>query len=229
MSETLLLVAGGVGILLAGVGIGYWLSSSRVQIRIAEADEIRDKFDAYRRDVTEHFGRTAEHFQAIGEQYRELYEHLASGADSFCDVDTLDEKLVYEPTAAIGATPARPEEAPSERPRDYAEGEYADDEPEVEAAGGEAAETEEATVADKADAEEAEEADTARSKVAAQDAPADEAAEQPVTTDGNGRETGDEERQAAGADDDTVAQAVDDLKPEVKSDAEEKSSQPTLH
>lgn len=226
MSETLMLVAGGVGILLAGAGIGYWFASSRVQIRIAEAEEIRDKFDAYRRDVTEHFGRTAEHFQAIGKQYRELYEHLASGADSFCDTDTLDEKLVYEPSAAIGTSGAGADEPPVERPRDYAEGDYADDAEAGATASGPGGED----AAEQAQAGNEESGRTAGGEQTA----SDDKAQQIAAGDGNGRDAGDQKRQAAEAANEEAASepvkaTVDDLKPEVKSDAEEKSSQPTLH
>ena len=51
------------------------------------AQAVQDEFDAYRRNVTEHFGETAEHFRNIGRQYRELYDHMASGAESLCDND----------------------------------------------------------------------------------------------------------------------------------------------
>ena len=43
----------------------------------------------------------AEHFQAIGEQYRELYEHMAGGADTLIDPQAMDEKLSSIPAAAI--------------------------------------------------------------------------------------------------------------------------------
>ncbi len=227
MSETLMLVASGVGILLAGVGIGYWYASSRVQIRIAEAEEIRGKFDAYRRDVTEHFGRTAEHFQAIGKQYRELYEHLASGADSFCDIDTLDDKLAYEPTSAIADTGANPDAPPSERPRDYAEGDYADDEAAVESAASvPSAETPREAAA-------AEAAPAGTEGAAEQASPEHEASEEDKpATPANGSSGGDaakQDRQETALAEEDAADAADDLKPEVKSDAEEKSPQPTLH
>lgn len=227
MSETLLLVAGGIGILLAGVGIGYWFASSRVQLRIAEAEEIRDKFDAYRRDVTRHFGRTAEHFQAIGEQYRELYEHLASGADSFCDTDTLNEKLAHEPAPAIGKSAQHTDEPPAERPRDYAEGEHADDDADIEIAAAEAAG--ETPVEEDAAEPAATDEEAPRKKAAAEQAAADEDAQQPAAADGNGSETELEKPQAGEAEHESVTATADDLKPEVKSDAEEKPSQPTLH
>ena len=58
-------------------------------------------FDDYRREVTQHFGRTAEHFKAIGREYRELYEHMSSGADSLCERDAVDVKLSFAPKAIL--------------------------------------------------------------------------------------------------------------------------------
>ncbi len=101
MSETLILIAGGAGLLIVGLGLGFWAARLHSGKQIAQAADVQKQFDDYRQNVTEHFGRTAEHFQAIGEQYRELYEHMASGADTLIDPQAIDEKLSFVPTAAI--------------------------------------------------------------------------------------------------------------------------------
>ena len=82
MSETTLIVLGAIGFLAAGIGLGFWFSQLRLRGKSARADEIQQQFDDYRHEVTQHFGQTAEHFKAIGREYRELYEHMAGGADS---------------------------------------------------------------------------------------------------------------------------------------------------
>ena len=74
------------------------------------------QFDDYRQSVTEHFGRTAEHFQAISQQYRELYEHMASGADTLIDQQAIDEKLSFMPKATIQAPVDADEPATVEAP-----------------------------------------------------------------------------------------------------------------
>ncbi len=101
MSEMAYMVAGGIGLLLIGLGLGFLVAQLRSGKQAAKAADVQLQFDNYRRSVTEHFGRTAEHFQAIGEQYRELYEHMASGADTLIDPQTMDEKLSFVPRDMI--------------------------------------------------------------------------------------------------------------------------------
>ena len=101
MSETVYLIVGGAALLLIGVGLGFLVAQLRSGKQVAKAANVQKQFDDYRQSVTEHFGRTAEHFQSIGEQYRELYEHMASGADTLLDPQTIDEKLSFVPTAVI--------------------------------------------------------------------------------------------------------------------------------
>ncbi len=101
MSETVLLIAGGAGLLIIGLGLGFWAAQLRSGKQVAKAADVQKQFDDYRQSVTEHFGRTAEHFQTIGQQYRELYEHMASGADTLIDPQAIDEKLSFVPATAI--------------------------------------------------------------------------------------------------------------------------------
>ena len=101
MSETTLIVLGAIGFLAAGIGLGFWFSQLRMRGKSAKADEVQQQFDDYRREVTQHFGQTAEHFKAIGREYRELYEHMAGGADSLCDREALDTKLSFAPKAIL--------------------------------------------------------------------------------------------------------------------------------
>ena len=128
--STIALAATGIILLGAGIGIGYWLSQLSVNARLAEADEVQDKFDTYRRQVTEHFGRTAEHFQSIGQQYRELYEHMASGAESLLDSQVVEEKLDFKPIAADEPAQASAADE-AEPPKDYVEAETAEADAEV--------------------------------------------------------------------------------------------------
>ncbi len=118
MSETVLIVLGAIGLLAAGAGLGYWLATLRTRGESARADEVRQEFEAYRRDVTQHFGQTAEHFRAIGREYRDLYEHMASGADSLCDREAVDVKLSFAPKAILESIAEERQESPA--PRDFA-------------------------------------------------------------------------------------------------------------
>ncbi len=116
MNETVLIIAGGAGLLLIGLGLGFWVAQLRSGKQVAKAADVQKQFDEYRQSVTAHFGRTAEHFQAIGEQYRELYEHMASGADTLIDPQAIDEKLSFVPTAAIESAGDTDESADVEPP-----------------------------------------------------------------------------------------------------------------
>jgi uncharacterized membrane-anchored protein YhcB (DUF1043 family) len=118
MSETVLIVLGAIGLLAAGTGLGYWLATLRTRGESARADEVRQEFEAYRRNVTQHFGQTAEHFRAIGREYRNLYEHMASGADSLCDRESVDVKLSFAPKAILESIARERQESPA--PRDFA-------------------------------------------------------------------------------------------------------------
>lgn len=124
MSETILIVLGAVGFLAAGTGLGYWLARLRARGESAKASEVQQQFDDYRQEVSQHFGRTAEHFKAIGREYRDLYEHMASGADSLCDREAVDVKLSFAPKAILESIAGEQDEP--QAPRDFAQ-----DEPQV--------------------------------------------------------------------------------------------------
>jgi uncharacterized membrane-anchored protein YhcB (DUF1043 family) len=119
MSETMLIVLGAIGLLATGGGLGFWLAQMRIRGQSNKADEVQKQFDDYRHEVTQHFGQTAEHFKAIGREYRELYEHMAGGADALCDREALDTKLSFEPKAILESIA---EEQEPRAPRDFAEG-----------------------------------------------------------------------------------------------------------
>ena len=80
---------------LLGVGIGLgcgWLLGIRkkskrdviidLESRLERAHESRADYEA---DVAEHFAKTARLLSRMTEDYREVYTHLAAGADSLCD------------------------------------------------------------------------------------------------------------------------------------------------
>jgi uncharacterized membrane-anchored protein YhcB (DUF1043 family) len=118
MSETTLIVLGAIGFLAAGIGLGFLLSQLWMRGRSTKANEVQQQFDDYRHEVTQHFGQTAEHFKAIGREYRELYEHMAGGADALCDREALDTKLSFAPKAILESIAEEQEPPP---PRDFAE------------------------------------------------------------------------------------------------------------
>ena len=142
VGAAILLFALGLG---AGLGIAMWRNKGEK----GKASEIQEELDDYRRNVTEHFSETAQHFQAIGEQYKSLYQHMAKGAGALCDT-TQSEELLGFAAAGVPAIESSKDEHREESPeviRDYAP------EDEVEAASAEpepAVDTAEPETADQA-------------------------------------------------------------------------------
>lgn len=107
--DAVLLASVVVAILLVGGGIGYWIGRSGVGGNKARVAKAEAELEEYKRNVSEHFGETAAHFQAIGKQYRELYEHMANGAEALCETDEAGKKLLFAPgTAAASADAEEP-------------------------------------------------------------------------------------------------------------------------
>ena len=125
--NAILLASAGVVVLLIGGGIGFWVGRSGVGGSKSRAEQAEAELEEYKRSVTEHFGQTAVHFQAIGQHYRDLYEHMASGAQVLCEPDEAGKQLLFAPGSAAASTSAEdpPGEAAAQdqgqRPVDYAE------------------------------------------------------------------------------------------------------------
>jgi uncharacterized membrane-anchored protein YhcB (DUF1043 family) len=91
-------------ILLVGGGAGYWIGRSGVGGSRARVEKAEAELNEYKRSVTEHFDQTATHFQVIGEQYRELYEHMATGAHALCEPGEAGKQLLFAPGADASPT-----------------------------------------------------------------------------------------------------------------------------
>lgn len=134
--STIVLVGAGAIVLLIGVGLGYWWGTTGRKLEADKATELERELDDYRSRVTDHFQQTAEQFQAIGKEYRKLYEHMASGAASLCDTGRIGERLSFptvemlpkEASPAAGISGAGSEAIP---PADFAPPDSGD-EPETE-------------------------------------------------------------------------------------------------
>ena len=179
------MVAAAVLLLLAGAGIGFLLGRKGRSNATSKLEETRAEFDDYRRDVTRHFDQTAQQFQTIGQQYRDLYEHMAKGAESFCIPTEPGSALPFStqtrlPTdigEAENVIDETPEFAADEQPKDHVVEEPAIDEPvEAEAIDDEAS-VEAAETAETESVEAADGADEAEVTAESQEAPEEEAEE----------------------------------------------------
>jgi len=118
----IILVGAGILLLGLGLGLGYWFAHSQGKREATRASDIQNELDDYRRNVTEHFGETAQHFQTLGQQYQSLYKHMVQGADALCDPAQSVDLLGFAAgnAAAIPASTTDKPENPPEVIRDYA-------------------------------------------------------------------------------------------------------------
>ena len=114
----------GAGCLALGVVIGvafasqFATSPSRVrelenQIRSLEAQHSR-----YRDDVSDHFGTTAELLQQMTESYKDVYQHLALGAQDLCSGEVANKLLPASSDPVFETT--RDAQLTFSPPKDYA-------------------------------------------------------------------------------------------------------------
>lgn len=82
MYSSLVVILVGIGCLIVGALLGFFLGKQRESLESAKAEEVKEQFEQYKTDVNNHFNDTAKHFAAIGQEYRALYNHMANGAES---------------------------------------------------------------------------------------------------------------------------------------------------
>ena len=90
MYSLTILIATGAITLLAGLGIGLLLgqrtSADGQRLRETELklDQLTRDKRAYEEEVVEHFTQTAELLNTLTDSYRNVHNHLASGAETLC-------------------------------------------------------------------------------------------------------------------------------------------------
>lgn len=80
---------------LVGLGLGFFLGRLGGKGSSQKLADVEAELEEYRQEVSQHFSRSAEHFQAIGRQYRELYEHMAAGSEKLCVGAPADGQLKF--------------------------------------------------------------------------------------------------------------------------------------
>lgn len=68
-------------------------SPSRVQELENQIRNLKENHTGYRDNVSEHFNMTADLVQHMTESYKEVYQHLASGAQDLCSDDVANKLL----------------------------------------------------------------------------------------------------------------------------------------
>ncbi len=94
---TTVLIAGAlfiIGVAIGGIA-GRWRGQhdNKSKQLEEEVDQLRSDMNDYRQEVGEHFHKTGELFNTMTQNYREIYEHLATGAQQLSDDETSIFKL----------------------------------------------------------------------------------------------------------------------------------------
>lgn len=106
---------------IIGVGFAGKLnaSPSRIQDLENKIQQLNDTHSDYREGVSEHFGMTAELIQHMTESYREVYQHLAMGAQELCSPEVAN-KLLPAGSDDVFETREIEQETDPNPPKDYA-------------------------------------------------------------------------------------------------------------
>ena len=112
--------------LLAGVVIGLLIGGklsanpSRVKELEAQLREAKETDRRYRDNVSDHFSMTADLVHHMTESYRDVYQHLASGAQDLCSGEVASKLLPANSDAVFDTANSSEEPNPIAPPRDYA-------------------------------------------------------------------------------------------------------------
>ena len=115
-----------IACLVVGVVIGVVFSSrlnssaSRVQELENQIRDIKDNHLSYRDNVSDHFSMTADLVQHMTEGYREVYQHLASGAQDLCSNEVASKLLPAGSDAVFESNEESEATGGLNPPKDYA-------------------------------------------------------------------------------------------------------------
>ncbi len=116
----------GIGALAVGIVIGLVIASrlnaspSRIRELENQIRQLKDNHSEYKDSVSSHFSMTAELVQHMTESYRDVYQHLASGAQDLCPSEVANKLLPAESDAVFEVSAKNEDLSPLIPPRDYA-------------------------------------------------------------------------------------------------------------
>lgn len=116
-----------IGCLAVGIVIGVVFASrlntspSRVQELENQIRSLKENEVEYKDSVSDHFSMTAELVQHMTESYREVYQHLATGAQDLCSTEVASKLLPASSDAVFDSNGNQAEETSGLLPpKDYA-------------------------------------------------------------------------------------------------------------
>lgn len=115
---------------LMGGAIGWLISLRHGGVKAQhDARSLEREFDQYRDEVSSHFVQTADLVGRLAESYRDVFDHLASGAQRLCNGEAVERIIIQNRIQKERLTERPPlnEELPLMPPRDYAPKRHPDD------------------------------------------------------------------------------------------------------
>lgn len=94
IGSTVIFSLGGV----AGYILARQIKDQRTRQLEQDLDAARNELGGYRQDVNRHFLKTSLLFNKLTDDYREVYEHLATGAQKLCNEQTSSVKANFPET-----------------------------------------------------------------------------------------------------------------------------------
>ncbi|MBQ0724023.1 MAG: DUF1043 family protein [Cycloclasticus sp.] len=79
-----------IGLVIGLIGGGFltlWFNKDRSSTNAKKIEELEAEREKYHKQVDDHFVNTAVLFKGLTDQYRDVYRHIASGAEQLCSED----------------------------------------------------------------------------------------------------------------------------------------------
>ena len=116
----------GIACLALGLVVGAAFASrlgggpARVRELEKQLQHLRESDREYRESVSEHFSTTAELVTQMTESYKDVYRHLATGAQSLCSAEVASRLLPTHSDSVFEGSLSAAEEIGRLPPKDYA-------------------------------------------------------------------------------------------------------------
>ena len=116
----------GIGCLALGVILGVLFSkragvnSTRIKELESQIIAMEERHEQYKGDVSEHFDVSSELIQQLTQSYRDVYQHLAMGAQDLCTAEVANKMLPVGSDAVFEAAAPKEETIGFTPPKDYA-------------------------------------------------------------------------------------------------------------
>lgn len=115
-----------VGCLAVGIAIGFVLAGrttsnpQKISDLEQQLQDLQRSHARYREEVSEHFSMTAELVQQMTDSYKDVYQHLATGAQELCSGDVASKLLPASSEGVFGLTLSTDSDGELQAPKDYA-------------------------------------------------------------------------------------------------------------